>query len=221
MKPGIILVTGGARSGKSAFAQELAMEIGGPVVYIATAEGRDPEMRDRIIKHQAARPSSWQTVEAPLDLAEAIRSASINTAVVLIDCLTLFVNNLFLQELGPLDETENPAIDPRIETKIETKIEGIIQAAQSVSTVIIFVSNEVGAGLVPPYNLGRSYRDVMGRVNQQIAKVATQIFWVNCGLALELKSLAVTPKQAITAPTGSILKHRPIFQRTRWWRIGR
>jgi adenosylcobinamide kinase/adenosylcobinamide-phosphate guanylyltransferase len=199
MKPGIILVTGGARSGKSAFAQELATEIGEPVVYIATAEGRDPEMRDRIAKHKMSRPSTWQTVEAPLDLAGAICSSSPKTAVILIDCLTLFVNNLFLQELGSLDETENPVIEPEIETKIEAKITGVIQAAQAAPAVVIFVSNEVGSGLVPPYNLGRIYRDIVGRVNQQVAKVASQVFWVNCGLALELKTMAISPKQAVSA----------------------
>ncbi|HEX3045539.1 MAG TPA: bifunctional adenosylcobinamide kinase/adenosylcobinamide-phosphate guanylyltransferase [Bacillota bacterium] len=197
MKPGIVLVTGGARSGKSAFAQELAKEIGGSVVYIATAEGRDKEMRDRIAKHQAARPSTWQTIEAPLDLAGAIRSASLsNATVILIDCLTLFVSNLFLQELGPLNETENPEIAPEIEVKIETKISEVIEVAQSAPALVIFVSNEVGTGLVPPYNLGRIYRDVVGRVNQQVAGVAGKIFWLSCGIALELKSLAVTPGKA-------------------------
>jgi adenosylcobinamide kinase/adenosylcobinamide-phosphate guanylyltransferase len=192
---GIILVLGGARSGKSSFAEALARELGGPVTYIATAEARDPEMADRIARHQAARPAHWKTIEAPLNLAEAIRASS-GASVILVDCVTLYLSNLLMQELGMIGESENPKVPPGLEEKIMQEVQTIIQAATESAALVIFVSNEVGLGLVPPYNLGRFYRDLAGRVNRELAAVAGKVYLLNTGIAIELKALALSPKQA-------------------------
>ncbi len=194
MESGIILVIGGARSGKSKFAEDLARELGGQVTYIATAEASDREMKERIAKHQSARPAAWKTVEAPDDLVRGLRF-SLQSDVIIIDCLTVYINNLLFREIGSVAETDNPSIDPRLEDEIQGKITALIQSAKETQKVIIMVSNEVGMGLVPVYNLGRLFRDITGRMNRMIAEAALKVFWVNCGMAVELKTLAKTPAQ--------------------------
>lgn len=191
----IILILGGARSGKSNFAEELALELGGPVIYIATAEARDPEMAQRIARHQASRPAAWKTIEAPLELAKAIRSSN-GANVILVDCITLYLTNLLMQELGPMGESENPAIASGLEIKIQTQIAELIQAAQESPALVILVANEVGLGLVPPYTLGRFFRDLAGRANREIAAAADKVFLLTAGTAVELKALSLTSRQA-------------------------
>jgi adenosylcobinamide kinase/adenosylcobinamide-phosphate guanylyltransferase len=194
LKNTIILVIGGARSGKSKFAAELAGELGERVTYIATAEASDPEMTERIDKHRAARPVSWNTIEAPFNLVEVL-SKSLSSDVVIIDCLTVFLNNLLLKELGPVGETENPTIHPRLEDIIETEIKALVQTARTIPGFVIIVSNEVGMGLAPPYHLGRFFRDIAGRANRLVAEAADKVYWVNCGMAIELKALAKSAEQ--------------------------
>src|SRR5262249_36986059 len=147
----LTLVLGGARSGKSRYAQTLCGE--GPVVYVATAEaGDDPEMASRIARHRAVRPSSWTTIEAPLDLVTAVSAAQPEQAVVLIDCVTIWVSNLmWAHRTSPDDEVERM----------------VTQALEALSTAgqrrdVIIVSNEVGQGIVPSEPVGRKFRDLQG-----------------------------------------------------------
>lgn len=168
---GITLLVGGARSGKSARALRLASEWEGQVVFVATAEGRDAEMADRIARHQLERPSSWRTVEAPLELVRAFDSIP-SRAFVILDCLTLWVANAV--EAGWTDEDVE-----RAAAAVAT-----IAAAREQPTVV--VTNEVGLGLVPQTQLGRTYRDLLGRVNAVFAAEAEQAYLMIAGRTLEL-----------------------------------
>jgi adenosylcobinamide kinase / adenosylcobinamide-phosphate guanylyltransferase len=169
----IVLLLGGARSGKSALALELARRWGGPVRFIATAEAGDEEMRERIRLHRSERPADWTTVEEPLDLCAAVQETPANAALV-IDCLTLWVANML--ERGHSDR--------------EVEEEGRAAAAQARSraALTVAVSNEVGLGIVPATESGRRYRDVLGRVNADWALCADTAALVVAGRALTLGS---------------------------------
>lgn len=171
----LILVLGGARSGKSSFAQKLAHNFGSQVVYVATAQAKDEEMRQRIIRHQASRPRSWYTVEETHRLEKIIREQGEKAKAIIVDCLTLWISNLLLD--GHPDEF------------ILHQAGNLVQAAKLISAGTILVANEVGLGLVPDNALGRIYRDVAGRVNQLVASQADEVYFVVAGLAFELKSL--------------------------------
>ena len=163
----LIFVTGGARSGKSSFALEKAIEIGGDdVTFVATAERSDDEMTDRIARHQLERPQTWRTVEAPREII----LSDVKSRVVLIDCLSLLVSNLLLDGLEE-----------------ETILERVRRILESRTQTLIIVSNEVGMGLVPEYPLGRQFRDVLGRANQLVARASTQAFFLVAGIPLRLK----------------------------------
>ncbi|TXC71380.1 bifunctional adenosylcobinamide kinase/adenosylcobinamide-phosphate guanylyltransferase [Sphingomonas ginsenosidivorax] len=164
------LVLGGARSGKSRHAQRLAEAFVGMHVFIATAQAFDGEMRDRIARHRDDRDSRWQTVEAPLALAEAIRTADGADRVMLVDCLTLWVSNLLL---GDHD--------------IDAATDALVAAIDAASARIVFVSNEVGYGIVPDNALARRFRDVAGILNQRVAAVVDRVDLVAAGLPLRLK----------------------------------
>ncbi len=198
MQNRIIAVIGGARSGKSTFAEELAKKMQRPTLYIATAQNRDAEMADRIAKHRASRPSTWQTVEAPLDLETAILESGDQAEVLLVDCLTLYISNLLLERLGDLSDQDDPRIPPEEEQVILEKVKSVLKAAKRVSGTIIFVSNEVGWGIVPLYHSARAYRDVVGRANQLLAAAADRVYFVQAGMALELKALAVSVDHVCT-----------------------
>jgi adenosylcobinamide kinase/adenosylcobinamide-phosphate guanylyltransferase len=172
----IVLFTGGARSGKSTRAEQYAVLRNQPVVYIATAEAGDDEMRARIAQHQCRRPASWVTREAPLAVAAAIAEQA-SGSVVLLDCLSLLVSNLLLaHEADPA-----PAVD--------AEIAAIVTAAQARDLTLIVVTNEVGMGIVPAYPLGRQYRDLLGRANQQVAAAADEVYLLVCGIPVELRAL--------------------------------
>jgi adenosylcobinamide kinase / adenosylcobinamide-phosphate guanylyltransferase len=165
------LLLGGARSGKSALAVELARRSGSPVVFVATAEAGDEEMADRIARHRAERPPGWTTVEAPLQLEAALRAAPPDACVV-VDCLSLWVANLIEQADG---------------AEIEASAAAAAAIAASRGGETIAVSNEVGLGVVPATPLGRLYRDVLGRVNATWADAADRALLVVAGRALELE----------------------------------
>jgi len=177
----LILILGGARSGKSTFAERLAAQHGTRITYLATATPDDDEMAERIAKHQAERSLAWRTVECPLDPATAIRAHAHDTDCFLLDCATLLVSNLLLSGDTPGEETVHRALD------------ALLTAYREAGTDLLIVSNEVGLGLVPEYPLGRLYRDVLGRFNQQVAAVADAVYFLVAGLPLELKSLACSP----------------------------
>lgn len=179
----IILVTGGARSGKSTFAEQLAERLGERVAYIATAEVWDREMADRVELHQRRRPASWQTHEAPNQAHLAIEQAACSCPVILFDCLTVYISNRLLEA----DENLPPQ---QIEAQVLTAVEKLLETAQTVTGTVIFVTNEVGDGIVPDNRLARQFRDLAGLANQRLAQAAAEVFWVVCGVPLEIKQLA-------------------------------
>ena len=177
----LLFVTGGARSGKSRFAEHLAGRSGRPVVYIATLEALDEEMRHRIGLHRARRPAGWSTVEAPRDLLGAVRGAPA-VACVLIDCVSVWLSNRLLA-LG-----DEPASDDleAFEQEVLAELDRLTEHQREHENTLITVSNEVGSGVVPPYPLGRAYRDALGRVNQRLSTAADRAWLVVAGRALEL-----------------------------------
>jgi adenosylcobinamide kinase/adenosylcobinamide-phosphate guanylyltransferase len=164
----LVLVTGGARSGKSRFALKRIRELAPPPwTYLATGEGLDDEMRARIARHQAERGPNWRTEEAPRDPARVMTGRAI-----LLDCLTLWLSNRMLD--GASDE------------QILTETDQLVAAARAVPAVVM-VTNEVGGGVVPEHEMGRRFRDLAGWVNQRVAAAADEVVLVACGLPLRLK----------------------------------
>jgi adenosylcobinamide kinase / adenosylcobinamide-phosphate guanylyltransferase len=161
-------VLGGARSGKSAFAERLAGECGEPVLYVATASAGDAEMAARIALHRAARPAGWRTVEIATGLAEHIRN---NVQTVLVEDLTLLLSNLMAQDEG----------------QAEARAVAEVHAVLALEVHAVIVSNEVGMGIVPPYPLGRLFRDALGRLNQSAAVACGEVYLLVAGLPLQLK----------------------------------
>ncbi len=174
----VILVLGGARCGKSRYAQALAENLSKGVLYLATATPGDREMEERIARHRAMRPSHWRTLEAPLRLAESLTDALGDAEVVLLDCVTLLVSNLMMQGLEDEDSLVRGAV---------SELEGVLGLQKKRGFTLIVVSNEVGTGIVPPYPMGRVFRDAMGRVNQWLASRADDVVLVVAGLPLPLK----------------------------------
>ena len=166
----VTLVLGGARSGKSRYAEWLIASYPQPWVYIATAEAKDNEMAERIAAHKARRPTEWQTIEAPHDLPEALAAAP-GDAAVLVDCLTLWLSNLMLGNF-----------------KVEAMIERLEQALATRTGPSVLVSNEVGLGIVPDNALARRFRDAQGALNQRIASKAARVIMMVAGIPVAVKS---------------------------------
>ncbi len=176
------LILGGARSGKSQHAEELALKADGRVLYVATAEALDDEMAARIAAHRAARPTDWQTLEAHRHVGQAISEGGLEAEVVLLDCLTLLANNAF--GLRTENDAERQAA---AEGALMAELDELLAAYQASEAHWLIVSNEVGLGLVPPYSLGRAYRDALGRANQRLAEVADEVVFMVAGLPLKVK----------------------------------
>ena len=176
------LILGGARSGKSSHAQRLAAECAPNVWYVATAAAGDEEMRRRIAAHQAERPAGWQTLEAQRGVGPALLAAAAAQppAVVLLDCLTLLTSNILLAHP---DETP----EQTLQAALDEELDDLLTAYRSLSAEWFIVSNEVGLGLVPPYPLGRIYRDLLGRANQRLAQQADTVLFMVAGLPLKVK----------------------------------
>ena len=168
-----LLVLGGARSGKSRYAQQRAEAEKGALIYIATGQAFDAEMQERIAHHQADRGDRWRTVEAPLALTDAIRAEAASDRVLLVDCLTLWASNLMLADRD-----------------IEAAAVALAACVAQVQGRLILVSNEVGLGIVPDNALARRFRDVAGRINQRIAQAVDEAVFVAAGLPLALKAHA-------------------------------
>jgi adenosylcobinamide kinase/adenosylcobinamide-phosphate guanylyltransferase len=166
-----LFVLGGARSGKSRYAQARAEALAGNPVFVASAEAFDDEMRDRIARHRADRDARWTTVEAPRALPAAVDALSATDAVVLVDCLTLWVSNLLLAEA-------DIALAGRQLCDAIARFEG----------TLILVANEVGLGIVPDNALARAFRDAAGQLNQSVAATAREVVLLTAGLPLTLKS---------------------------------
>ncbi|MCB9102103.1 MAG: bifunctional adenosylcobinamide kinase/adenosylcobinamide-phosphate guanylyltransferase [Anaerolineales bacterium] len=176
---GLTLILGGARSGKSSYAEKLAAEMGRRVLYIATAEAGDEEMAARIEVHRQSRPAHWRTLEASRDIGRALRALPEQPQVLLLDCLTLLVSNVLLAQ-----EAEPETV---IDAAVQKEIESLITAQSHLDIPLIIVSNEVGLGLVPPYPLGRVYRDILGRANQRLAAEASKVIFMVAGLPMTVK----------------------------------
>jgi adenosylcobinamide kinase/adenosylcobinamide-phosphate guanylyltransferase len=183
----IVLFTGGARSGKSTRAEQYAGQLGQPVLYIATAEAGDDEMRERIALHRQQRPTSWATLEVPIEVAATLLTLDMG-AVVLLDCLSLLVSNLLLA-----DEQHAAAT-------IDAEVAGIVAAARARDLTLIVVTNEVGQGIVPAYALGRAYRDLLGRANQQIAAAAAEVYLMVCGIPIDVRALEASWAHSLAHP---------------------
>ncbi|MBB6122827.1 bifunctional adenosylcobinamide kinase/adenosylcobinamide-phosphate guanylyltransferase [Sphingobium subterraneum] len=165
-----LLVLGGARSGKSRYAQARSEEIPGKLAYVATAQALDEEMADRIARHRADRNALWHTIEAPFDLADAISSAAQEADAILVDCLTLWLSNLILAGAD-----------------IEVAGDILCQTVATCGVPIALVSNEVGLGIVPDNALARTFRDAAGRLNQKLAGEIAEVVLVTAGLPLRIK----------------------------------
>jgi adenosylcobinamide kinase/adenosylcobinamide-phosphate guanylyltransferase len=181
----VTLVLGGVRSGKSHYAQQLG-EQAGRVVFVATASaGDDAEMQRKVERHQSSRPPHWRTVEEPLRLAETIARFGPNCDLMIIDCLTFFAANL----LDAQGDEQSP-------------IESLCMALKSPPCSIVLVSNEVGSGVVPAYPSGRRFRDLLGEMNQSVARVASNVLLLVAGLPLVLKGqLEVTYPSEVSSKT--------------------
>ncbi|WP_298440205.1 bifunctional adenosylcobinamide kinase/adenosylcobinamide-phosphate guanylyltransferase [Geobacter sp.] len=169
----VIFITGGARSGKSRLAEELALGFGTPLAYVATGGAGDAEMAERIARHRARRGEQWTTVEEPLDLAGGLARIDGRFNATLVDCVTLWLTNLLLAWDDP----------PRIQDAVEklTKLFPLL------TTPLVIVSNEVGLGIVPDNRLARQFRDLAGEANERIAAAADEVYVTFSGLPLKLK----------------------------------
>jgi adenosylcobinamide kinase / adenosylcobinamide-phosphate guanylyltransferase len=174
----LILITGAARAGKSAYAERRAAELGGDeVTYIATAEALDDEMARRIAQHRADRPAAWTTVEAPRRAGEALHTAP--TATVLVDCLTVLASNAML--------AAEPDGEQVAEAAVLAEAEALLAAALGRDGTTLVVTNEVGWGVHPPTALGRWYRDALGRANLRVAAAADEVVLLVCGVPMHVK----------------------------------
>jgi adenosylcobinamide kinase/adenosylcobinamide-phosphate guanylyltransferase len=175
---GLILVTGGARSGKSGYAERRAAALGGDVVtYIATAEALDDEMARRIARHRAERPAAWATAESPRAAGDAVRSAS--TPTVMVDCMTVLASNALLAAEAQGEEAALAAV--------LAEAEALRDAALAHPGTVVVVTNEVGMGVHPPTSLGRWYRDALGRANALLAAAADEVVLLVSGIPLRIK----------------------------------
>jgi len=182
-----ILILGGARSGKSSLAQEMAQRLGGKVLFVATGAPLDEEMSFRIEAHKKKRPRSWRTLEAGLGVGEKIMMEIQDAEVVVVDCVTLLVSNVLLA-IGGEGKAEAEQIDyASAEGRVEAEIEGLIRCIKSTKATFIIVSNEVGMGVVPVYKTGRIYRDLLGRANQLLAQQADDVYLMVAGIPWRLK----------------------------------
>jgi len=176
----LIFITGGARSGKSDFAEKMANSLGKSVAYLATGQPLDDEMKIRIKKHKDRRRNNWKTFEEPIKIKELINRLGLEKEVILIDCLTLLTSNLLLRK-------ENKVEDSKWQEEILSEIKKLAEISYKVPAQVIIVSNEVGMGVVPDNTLGRVYRDILGRANSIIAKKADEVFMMVSGIPLKIK----------------------------------
>lgn len=175
---GITFITGGARSGKSAFAEKLALGFPAPLCYLATAQALDAEMGGRIVKHRQRRGDVWSTVEEPLLLHQTLSSLDGSHGAVLVDCVTLWLTNLLFQYEASGNNPEDLVLG---------EVRQLAWLLPKLSTPVFLVSNEVGMGIVPENRLGRVFRDIAGQANQIIAAAADEVWMVVSGIPVRLK----------------------------------
>ncbi len=214
----LFFVTGGARSGKSTFAEQLAAHLAEPyagrVVYLATSETNDPEMAERVAAHRERRPRTWGTVECPIEVPAAVRGAAAAAGparpagpVFLLDCVSVWVSNLLFAggDLGgtrPGDEFNydksllTAAQERAASSRVSAAVDDLLAARAETGAILVAVSNEVGMGVVPEYPLARTYRDQLGWSNQRLAAAADRVFLCVAGFPIDVKSLALPPFSA-------------------------
>ncbi|MEG0873796.1 MAG: bifunctional adenosylcobinamide kinase/adenosylcobinamide-phosphate guanylyltransferase [Clostridiales bacterium] len=183
----VVLITGGARSGKSTFAEELALKAGDKILYVATAKAIDEEMVDRIKRHQARRPKSWETLEAYKNLGSILPEKSTGRDAILLDCITIMSTNIIFDD--PVMQKEEVPFEEmlRVEEDLMVEIDDFIRCFDKLNADLYLVTNEVGMGLVPEYPLSRFYRDALGRVNQKLGHAADEVWLVVAGIPLQVK----------------------------------
>jgi len=179
-----VLITGGARSGKSRFAQELAQRLGQPVLFVATAEAGDEEMRQRIEEHRRTRPTAWRTLEVTTHIGHHILQRIGGAQVVIIDCLTFLVSNVLGQFIGPTGDNIDELL---AEKAVNREIDELIDCLNRIPASFIIVTNEVGTGLVPVNRVGRAYRDLLGKANQRLAERTDEVYLMVSGLPVKIK----------------------------------
>lgn len=182
-----ILITGGARSGKSSYAEKLAREHNGKVLYIATSIPFDEEMKNRVKRHRESRPSEWDTYEGFRGLGQVIAEKGRQYDAILLDCVTVMVTNLLLEYPGI--DYDNAGYEDFIEAEqaIQAEVDEMLKGISGTAATVIMVTNELGSGIVPENLLGRVFRDIAGRVNQHIAGHCDEVYLTVCGLPLKLK----------------------------------
>ena len=178
LRAGVTFILGGARSGKSAFAEQMVLASGLKPVYLATGQAWDGEMENRISLHRARRGPSWKTVEAPLHLAQAIDAEATGGNAILVDCLTLWITNLMMAEAD-----------------IAGEVEALARMLATVKDPVVVVSNETGLGIVPDNAMARAFRDHAGLANQRMAAVAQTVWFVAAGLPLLMKKTTETQEK--------------------------
>ena len=178
----LTLILGGVRSGKSDCAVQLAREAGGPVLFVATAAAADDEMRRRIRHHRASRPAGWQTLEVQVKVGATLLAGleQSRAEIIIVDCITLLVSNVLLSlpEDSPFDV---------VMQNVKAEIDSLLSAQSKLGGEWILVSNEVGLGVIPPYPLGRSYCDALGRANQMLARAADKVLFMMAGIPMTIK----------------------------------
>jgi adenosylcobinamide kinase/adenosylcobinamide-phosphate guanylyltransferase len=174
------LIIGGARSGKSSYAQEMARKTGLPVLFVATAKAGDDDMKKRIEAHRRSRPSGWKTLEVAVGIGNAIMDNINDAKLVIVDCVTLLVNNVFMT----FDDTTDINL---AEKAVMAEINELIDCMDSVEADFIIVTNEIGLGLVPADRVSRMYRDILGRTNQKLAQYADEVQLLTAGIPLAIK----------------------------------
>ena len=178
----IVLVTGGARSGKSSFAEKYAAKYGKRIAYVATSQVFDKEMEFRVRLHRQRRPADWDTYEAPFAAHEAVREAAAGHDMILFDCLTVYISNLLCR----LDDIEDSA---RNYTLVKNACDSLVAALQAREATLVVVTNEVGDGIVPMNHLAREFRDLSGLANQLLARQAAEVYLVTAGIPVDLRQL--------------------------------
>jgi adenosylcobinamide kinase/adenosylcobinamide-phosphate guanylyltransferase len=179
----VILVTGGSRSGKSTYAEQLLKDKE-DVLYIATAIVTDEEMADRIEQHKERRNNCWSTYEGYKNLDKAVKN--FKGEYILLDCVTVMTTNLMFEEEIDFDNIAKDQLH-KLEKTIEDQFDLLVEAVKTENKTIVMVTNEVGSGLVPEYKLGRIFRDIAGRINQKLGVLSDEVYLVTCGIPLKIK----------------------------------
>lgn len=196
----LIFVLGGARSGKSSIAEKITQTLGEKVLYLATAAVLDQEMEKRVDLHRKRRPDYWSTIEETHRISQVIKENGDLYEVIMVDCLTILVSNLLLDEGFP--DTDTVLNAPEKEHAILNEIKNLSMLAQEAKAHVVIVSNELGAGIVPANEMGRLYRDLVGWANQTVASYADEVYYTIAGLPVELKAMSKTIRQRYNLSEG-------------------